>query len=93
MGTTQVKLFKTPSQSFVLQSAHFRQTPFPPCRYEEQAQQLFSRLVNELAEKEGVIEQLKATNQMKWVQKMNNIRNRAAEIVNSEVVFICKNPI
>lgn len=60
---------------------------------EEQAQQLFSRLVKQYEEKEGVTEQLKATNQMKWVQKMNNIRNRAAEIVNSEVVFICKNPI
>lgn len=60
---------------------------------EKQAQQLFSRLVKQYEEKEGVTEQLKATNQMKWVQKMNNIRNRAAEIVNSEVVFICKNPI
>lgn len=64
MGITQLKLLKAPPQSFVLQSAHFRQTPFPPCRYEEQAQQLFSRLVNELAEKEGVIEQLKATDML-----------------------------
>ena len=55
---------------------------------EEQAQQLFLRLVKELAEKEGVTEQLKAENALLWVQKMNNIRNRAAEIVNSEVVFV-----
>ena len=41
---------------------------------EEEAQALFSRLVKEYAEKEGVLEQLKATDQMKWVQKMNNIR-------------------
>ena len=54
---------------------------------EEQAQQLFLRLVRELAEKEGVTEQLKSTDQMKWVRKMNNIRNRAAEIINEEVVF------
>ena len=55
---------------------------------EEQAQQLFLRLVKELAEKEGVTEQLKAADQMEWVRKMNNIRNRVAEIVNSEVVFV-----
>lgn len=55
---------------------------------EEQAQELFSRLVKEYAEKEGVTEQLKATDQMKWVQKMNNVRERATEIVNVDVVFI-----
>lgn len=55
---------------------------------EEQAQELFSRLVKEYAEKEGVTEQLKATDQMKWVRKMNNIRERATEDVNSEVVFV-----
>ena len=55
---------------------------------EEQAQTLFSRLVKELAETEGVTEQLKVTNQMKWVQQMNNIRNRVTEIVNSEVIFV-----
>ena len=55
---------------------------------EEQAQELFSRLVKEYAEKEGVTEQLKATDQMAWVRKMNNIRERATEVVNSEVVLI-----
>ena len=54
---------------------------------EEQAQQLFLRLVKELAEKENVTEELKATDQMLWVQKMNNIRNRATEIVNAELIF------
>lgn len=54
---------------------------------EQQAQQLFLRLVKELAEKEGVTEQLKATDPMKWVRKMNNIRNRAAEMVNIEVIY------
>lgn len=54
---------------------------------EEHAQALFSRLVKELAEKEGITEQLKATDQLKWVQKMNNIQARVQEIVNSEVVF------
>lgn len=55
---------------------------------EEQAQALFLRLVNEYAEKEGVTEQLKATNQMQWVQKMNNIRERVTEIVYSDVVYV-----
>ena len=55
---------------------------------EEQAQQLFLRLVKELAEKEGVTEQLKSADPIAWVRKMNNIRNRSSEIVNAEVVFV-----
>ena len=55
---------------------------------EEQAQDLFSRLVKEYAEKEGVTEQLKDADQMAWVRRMNNIRERATEVVNSEVVLI-----
>ena len=55
---------------------------------EEQAQTIFSQLVKLLAEKEIVTEKLKADNPMLWVQKMNNIRNRAMEIVNSEVIFV-----
>ena len=54
---------------------------------EEQAQALFSRLVRELAEKEGVTEQLKSADPMAWVQRMNKIRNRAAERVNNEVIY------
>ena len=46
---------------------------------EEQAQDLFSRLVKEHAEKEGITEQLKATDQMKWEQRMKNIRERVME--------------
>lgn len=54
---------------------------------EQHAQDLFLRLVKELAEKENVTEKLKSTDMMLWVQKMNNIRNRAAEIVNGEVIY------
>ena len=54
---------------------------------EQQATAMFLRLVKEFAEKENVTEELKATNQMLWVQKMNNIRNRATEIVNAELIF------
>lgn len=55
---------------------------------EEQAQELFDRLTTDLAAKEGITEQLKATDQMKWVQKKNSIHNRVAEIVNAEVIFV-----
>ena len=51
------------------------------------AQDLFLRLVKELAEKENVTEKLKSTDMMLWVQKMNNIRNRATEIVNAELIY------
>ena len=54
---------------------------------EQQATAMFLRLVKELAEKENVTEELKATDQMLWVQKMNNIRNRATEIVNAEIIY------
>ena len=54
---------------------------------EQQATAMFLRLVKELAEKEGVTEKLKAENQMPWVQKINNIRNRATEIVNAELIY------
>ena len=54
---------------------------------DEQAEEMFFRLVNQLAEKEGVTEQLKADNQMLWVKRMNNIRNRATEIVNAELIY------
>ena len=54
---------------------------------EQQATAMFLRLVKELAEKENVTEELKVTDQMLWVQKMNNIRNRAMEIVNAELIY------
>lgn len=54
---------------------------------EQQATAMFLRLVKELAEKENVTEELKATDQMLWVQKMNNIRNRATEIVNADIIY------
>ena len=54
---------------------------------EQQATAMFLRLVKELAEIENVTEDLKATDQMLWVQKMNNIRNRATEIVNADIIY------
>ena len=54
---------------------------------EEQAENMFLRLVNELAEKENVTEALKAENSMEWVRRMNNIISRAVEVVNTEVIY------
>ena len=53
----------------------------------EQAEELFSRLVKQLAEKESVTEALKAENQMLWVQKMNSIRNTAMEVVSTDLIY------
>lgn len=52
-----------------------------------QAEESFSRLVKEMSTREGVTEEMKARNQMTWVQWMNSIREQATEIVNNEIVF------
>lgn len=54
---------------------------------DEQTEILFLRLVKELSEKENVTEKLKAENQMLWVQRINNIRNRATEVVNADLIY------
>ena len=54
---------------------------------DRQAEEMFSQLVKQISERERVTEQLKADEQMVWVQKMNNIRNRATEIVNVELIY------
>ena len=53
----------------------------------QRASEMFDLLIKQLVEKEGITEQLKATDQMAWVGAMNNIRNRAEEIVNTEVIY------
>ena len=55
---------------------------------EEQAQNLFSRLVNEHIEKEKTTVKVNVSNQVVWVRKMNNIRERVVEVVNAEVIFV-----
>ena len=54
---------------------------------DKQAEEMFSRLVKQMAEREGVTETLKAENQMEWVGRMNNIRSRATEIVNNDLIY------
>ena len=54
---------------------------------DKQAEEMFSRLVKHMAEREGLTEQLKADNQMAWVGRMNNIRSRATEVVNTDFIY------
>ena len=54
---------------------------------DRQAEEMFFRLVNQMAEREGVTERLKAENQMEWVRQMNRIRNRVSEIVYAKIIF------
>ena len=54
---------------------------------DKQAEDMFFRLVKQMAEREGATEQLKANNQMNWVTRMNNIRSRATEIVNHDIIY------
>ena len=55
---------------------------------DKQAEEMFSQLVKQLAERDAITESLKAENQMLWVRQMNGVRNRAAEIVNKELIFV-----
>lgn len=54
---------------------------------DNRAEDMFFRLVKQMAEREGVTEQLKADNQMEWVAHMNSIRNKATKIVNKEIIY------
>ena len=55
---------------------------------DKQAEEMFSRLVKQMAEREGVTEQLKADNQMEWVGRMNNIRSKATDVINTDIIYV-----
>ncbi len=55
---------------------------------DKQAEDMFFRLIKQIAEREDVTEQLKADNQMEWVARMNNIRSRVTELVNNDIIYI-----
>lgn len=55
---------------------------------DKEATEMYDKLVHQLVKKEGITEQLKSDTQMLWVQRMNNIRNRATEIVNEELIYV-----
>lgn len=54
----------------------------------EEATEMYERLVKQFADAESITEQLKAENQLLWIQRMNSIRNRAEEIVLNEIIFV-----
>ena len=54
---------------------------------DNQAEEMFSRLVKQMAEREGVTETLKAENQLLWIQKMSNIQSCVQEVVESEIIY------
>ena len=53
----------------------------------QHAEEMFSELVNQMKTNEGITEQLKIDNQLEWVRRMNNIRHRATEIINYELIY------
>ncbi len=55
---------------------------------DKQAEEMYFRLVKQMAEREGITEQLKADNQMEWVRRMNSIRSRVAEIVYTDLIYV-----
>ena len=55
---------------------------------DKQAEEMFSKLVKQLAEQDGITEALKATNQMEWVRRMNAVRKTATEIVNNDLIYV-----
>ena len=59
-----------------------------PADIDLQAEKLFLRLVKQMADTEGITETLKASDQMEWVGRMNNVRNTAMELVNAEMIFV-----
>lgn len=54
---------------------------------DKQVKEMYDKLIKDFAEKQGITEQLKAENQMLWVQQMNNIANQAREIIFDELIF------
>ena len=59
------------------------------CDINTQAEEIFSELVNQMSQTDGITEQLKAQNQMEWVRRMNNIRQIANEIIYKELIYVC----
>ena len=88
MGTATSAVPEKASPCTLLQFAHCWALNSYLTEIELQAQALFNDIVMRLSEEENVTENLKATDPMEWVKRSNNIRNRATEIVNAEVIFV-----
>ena len=87
LGTATSALSKNTPQNYIHQLLISGKLNSYLSDINNQAEEMFFRLVNQMAKSEGVNEQLKVSNAMLWVQKMNNIRNKVSEIINAEVIF------
>jgi len=87
VGTAPPALPERASTGNLCHPVHQRQIEQLPCRHRPASRGDVFRLVKQMAEAEGVTETLKATAPMEWVCRMNNIRSRAMEIVNSELIY------
>lgn len=88
MGTAPPALSEGAWSGILCHPAHQRKTEQSYLAdIDRQAEELFLRLVKQMAETEGVTEALKTANPIEWVGRMNNIRNRAMEIVNGELIY------
>lgn len=88
MGATVQTMVESQSPCSVLQPAHYRELDSQLTDVDKRAEGMFLRLVEEMAEREGVTESLKASDMMAWVGRMNNIRQRATEIVTDDILTI-----
>ena len=87
MGTAASGLFEAIPQGYIHQSSHKWQTEPYLVNINEQAQERFERLIGDMKQAHGITEQLKSENQLIWVQKLNNIRDCAREIVEKEMIY------
>ena len=87
LGTTAFAISPATPQGTVHRAADHRQAEHFLANLNEQAEATFLELVKRLAAREDITEQLKAQDQMLWVQQMNNIRDRAIEVVNNDLIY------
>lgn len=86
-GQRQLRYIKQYKKSFYLELKSTAKLNAYLVDIDAEAKELFSRMVKQLAEKEGITEELKVSNQMLWIQRMNNIRERTTELLNHQIIF------
>lgn len=87
-GQRHLRYIKQHMKAFYTQLLTSGKLNFYLANIDRQAEEMFSRLVKQLAERQSITEQLKAEHQLEWVGAMNNIRNAASEIVNYDLIYI-----
>ena len=87
LGTTTFAVYQAKSQGVYLNLLTSGKLNGYLTDLDKQAEDMFFRLVKQMAEREDVTEKLKADDQMEWVDRMNNIRSRAKEVINNELIF------